>query len=72
MAPAEKPVCDVLADNLDLKWEDKALHMLDIVINYQCMNNFFDKIELSPEQIESIKRKKRIEESETVALPQSL
>lgn len=66
MAPAEKPVCDDLAETLD-SWEDKALHMLDILINYQCMNIFFDKIELTSEQIDNIKRKKRIEGE--VALP---
>jgi hypothetical protein len=61
MAPTEKPVCDDLMNILD-SWEDKAIHMLDILINYQCMNIFFDKIELSQEQIEHVKKRKGVDE----------
>jgi hypothetical protein len=46
MAPNEKPVCDVLDKELDT-WEDKALHMLDIVKDYQCMHTFFEKPKMS-------------------------
>lgn len=69
MAPAEKPVCDVLADNIDSSWEDKALHMLDILVNYQCMNIFFDKVDLSPDQLEHAKKRNN---GEDPSLPQSL
>jgi hypothetical protein len=33
MAPREGPVCDALGEDLDT-WEDKALHMLDIIKDY--------------------------------------
>jgi hypothetical protein len=46
MAPKESPVCDVLGENME-SWEDKALHMLDIVKDYQCISIFYDPILLS-------------------------
>ena len=41
MAPKEGPVCDRLGENLDT-WEDKALHMLDIIKDYQCIAIFYE------------------------------
>ena len=49
MAPKEAPVCDVLGENLET-WEDKALHMLDIIKDYQCISIFYDPLILSDEQ----------------------
>ncbi len=48
MAPKEGPVCDRLGENLDT-WEDKALHMLDIIKDYQCIAIFYEPILLSEE-----------------------
>jgi hypothetical protein len=53
MAPNERPVCDALAKDLET-WEDKALHMLDILKDYQCMATFFEHIKLTPEQLEKL------------------
>jgi hypothetical protein len=41
MAPRESALCDVLGEEAET-WEDKALHMLDIIKNYQCIEVFFD------------------------------
>lgn len=49
MAPREGPVCDRLGENLET-WEDKALHLLDIIKDYQCISIFYDPIVLSEEQ----------------------
>jgi len=48
MAPREGPVCDRLGENLET-WEDKALHLLDIIKDYQCISIFYDPIVLSEE-----------------------
>ncbi len=48
MAPNERPVCDVLCEDLET-WEDTALHLLEIVKEYQCMATFFEKPTLSNE-----------------------
>lgn len=70
MAPSEKPVCDALVETLE-SWEDKALHMLDILENYQCMNIFFDKVELTPEQVEHVRKRKNVE-GEDLGMPETV
>lgn len=53
MAPNEKPICDALMDLSD-SWEQKALQMLDILRNYQSMQPFFEKVELTEDQKQSV------------------
>ncbi len=65
MAPREGPVCDRLGENLET-WEDKALHLLDIIKDYQCISIFYDPIVLSEEQkILVLSRLKRPDDDQT-------
>ena len=71
MAPNERPVCDVLGED-DYTWEDKALHMLDIVKDYQCMNTFFEKPKLSDDQQSQLCKKFKVEDAQAIPLPPSV
>ena len=68
MAPNERPVCDVLDKELDT-WEDKALHMLDIVKDYQCMHTFFEKPKMSEDQINQLCKKYKLENIDALPIP---
>ena len=68
MAPNERPVCDVLDQELDT-WEDKALHLLDIVKEYQCMQSFFQRPKLTEEQQTQLCKKYKIEDPSKLPLP---
>jgi hypothetical protein len=71
MAPNEKPVCDVLGED-DYTWEDKALRMLDIVKEYQCMNTFFEKPKLSEDQQSQLSKKFKLDNMDALLLPPSI
>jgi hypothetical protein len=64
MAPKEAPVCDVLGENLET-WEDKALHMLDIIKDYQCISIFYDPLILSDEQKQLVLKRLKKPEDDT-------
>lgn len=60
MAPNERPICDELGDNLPT-WEDKACQMLAILKYWYCFRQFFTQVKLTPEQKETLQKKKFID-----------
>ena len=67
MAPNEKPVCDILADNRCPSWEVKASQLFDVLQDYFCAVSFFSPLAITDDQLRLIKKKKFKQQADSEA-----